>query len=181
MEKWFANSRREDWCDDWIAGEALLPLLRLGRVEEAAKFHVRYWKLIRAGTGYQWFWGPQLSFLALTDNIDRGVRVFQTMLTAAFEQPDLLSRFHFLEHALVLFHRVVQVRQKPIRMRVPPTASLHDPSNRYRPSAVLDWIEELATDIAKQFDARNDNDYHVRLLRFRREMERFATPYPIAK
>ena len=181
MDKWFGNSRREDWCDDWIGGEALLPLLRLGRVEQAATLHVRYWKQIRAGSGYQWFWGPHLSFLGLTDNIDRGIRVFQTMFAAAFEQPDLLSRFHFLEHALVLFRRVVQVRPKPIRLRVPPSTSLHDPGSRYRPAVVLSWIEETATDIARQFDARNGNDYHMRLLQYRREMERFTTPYPIDK
>lgn len=181
VEKWFATARREDWCDDWLASEAILPLFRLGRIAEAMTYHNRYWKTIRTGTGYQWFWGPHLSFLGLTDNIERGVRVFQTMLLAAFEQPDLMSRFHFLEHALVLFRRVAQVREKPIRLRVPTSATLHDPSNRHRPSAVLAWIEETATDIAKQFDARNGNDYYMRLLQYRREMEQFARPFPIVK
>jgi hypothetical protein len=181
VRKWFADPRRERWCDDWLCGESLLPLLRLGRVEEAAGYHRQSWKTIRPGNGYQWFWGPHLSFLALTDNLDRGVRLFQSMLPAAFDQADRLSQLHFLEHALVLFRRLAAVRTKAVRLRVPPSLSWHDPGGRYAPSAVLGWIEETATDIARKFDERNGNGYHAELLEYRRGMVQAVRPYPLGK
>jgi hypothetical protein len=79
--------------------------------------------------------GSAPSFLALTDNVDRGVRVFQTLLSAAFEQPDLLSRFHFLEHALVL-----SPRREPTGASA--SESLHDPKSHT--AAEFAWIEETA-------------------------------------
>jgi hypothetical protein len=179
IDRWFADPWRAAFFDDQMAGHALLPLLRLGRAADAVALHRRSWRKIRPGHGYNWSWGPHLSFLGLTGNRDRGVRLFQTLLPVAFGQPDLLSKFHFLEHALVLFRRLAADRPNAIRLRVPDSVPWHDPAGRYKPAAVQGWIEREAEAIARQFDARNGNTYHVDLLAERRDMDRFAGPCPV--
>lgn len=178
-DRWFSDPRRAAFFDDQMAGDSLLPLLRLGRAADAAALHRRSWRKIRPGHGYNWSWGPHLSFLGLTGNLDRGVRLFQTLLPIALGQADLLSRFHFLEHALVLFRRLAADRPGPIRICVPESVPWRGPYGRYEPAAVLAWIEQEAEAIARQFDARNGNTYHVDLLGERRSMDRFAQPYPV--
>jgi hypothetical protein len=173
-DRWFVTPRREAFYDDQIAGDALLPLLRLGRAADAVALHRRSWRKIRPGQGYWWSWGPHLSFLGLTNNPDRGVQLFQTLLPVALGQPDLLSRFHFLEHALVLFRRLAADRPGAVRLRVPDSVSWYDPDGRYEPAPILAWIEQEAEAIARQFDARNGNTHHVDLLAERRAMDRFV-------
>jgi hypothetical protein len=180
VDRWFDDPRREVFYDDQIAGDALLPLLRLGRAADAVALHRRSWRKIKPGQGYWWSWGPHLSFLGLTGNLERGVRLFQTLLPVALGQPDLLSRFHFLEHALVLFRRLAADRPSAVRMGVPDSVPWHDPDGRYKPSAVLGWIEREVEAIARQFDARNGNTYHVDLLAERRAMDRFTRPCPVS-
>jgi cellulose synthase operon protein C len=178
IDRWFADPGREAFYDDQMAGDALLPLLRLGRAADAVDLHRRSWRKIRPGRGYIWSWGPHLSFLGLTGNLDRGARLFQTLLPVALGQSDLLSRFHFLEHALVLFRSLVAGRPKAVRLRVPESVPWYHPDGRYEPAAVLDWIDQEADAIARRFDERNGNTYHADLLAERRGMDRFARPCP---
>jgi hypothetical protein len=177
-DRWFAGGGRTAWYDPLMAGEALLPLLQAGRAADAVALHRRTWRAVRPGAGYDWSRGPHLSLLGLTGNLDRGARLFQALLPVALSQPDPLSRYHFLEHALVLFRQLVPGRSRPIRLRVPESVPWHDPGGRYEPAPVLAWIEREAGAIARQFDQRNGNTYHAGLLAERRGMDRLARPVP---
>jgi hypothetical protein len=171
-DAWFANPRRKSEYDEWIGGEALLPFLRLGRVSDAKALYDRLRRALRPTTGYLWHWGPYLSFPALTGDLDWGVKLFETLLPIAMGQSDLLSRFHFHEHAIVLFRQLAAERPKQIRLRVPTSMQWQSPESHYEPAQILSWINSEAVEIARRFDERNGNAFYAELLDRQRNLER---------
>src|SRR5262249_5055056 len=97
----------------------------------------------------------------------------------AMGQSDLLSRFHFYEHAVVLFCELVNVHKEAIRLRVPPHLPWYDPSGKYEPKDILKWIDAEAGDIARRFDERNGNAFYAEWLRYQRESVERAQSIPI--
>ncbi len=158
--------------EEWVVGEALLPLFLLSRVEDALRYHKLTEGTFKHHIGYMWHWGPHMTLLALTDNYTAGLRCFEAALPLALAQPDLLSQFHFLEHAVVLFDRVAAVRDQKMRLRVPSNVAWHSPDALYEPVTVRGWLETEARSAAERFDARNGNDYFRRSLEERRDLLR---------
>jgi hypothetical protein len=176
---WFADQGRQTFFDALIAGEALLPLFRLGRMKEAIELHKHVRRAIRPDTGFIWHWGPILSFLGLTQNLGLGVRQFEKLLPIATGQTDLLSRFHFHEHATVLFRQLSDVHKKAIRLRVSPSQPWYDAKGKYEPREILQWVDNEVDEIARRFDERNGNTCYVDLLRDQRELGDLAQSIPI--
>ncbi len=158
--------------EEWVVGEVLLPLFLVGRVADALRFHRLTEGTFRNRIGYMWHWGPHMTLLALTDNYSAGLRCFEAALPVAMAQPDLLSRFHFLEHAVVLFDRVANVRDQKVRLRVPSEFAWYSPDGMYDPAAVQAWLDTEARAAAERFDARNANDYFATSMQERRDLLR---------
>ena len=81
----------------------LLPLLRLGRTDEAVSLHLQGYRLVaRGGKGYVSSVADHLLFLAVTGNFDRAVRIFEKHLADASTLADLASKFDYYEAAWFL-------------------------------------------------------------------------------
>lgn len=169
-EKYLAT--RSIRSEEWVVGEVLLPLFLVGRVAEALQYHRLTESTFRNRIGYMWHWGPHMTLLALTDNYSAGLRCFEAALPVAMSQPDLLSRFHFFEHAVVLFDRVAAVRDNKSRLRIPSEIAWHSPDGLYEPAAVRAWLETEARTAADRFDSRNGNNYFRQSLEERRDLLR---------
>ncbi len=179
VERFFARPRRSRRLDDWYMGDALFHYWHIGRVAEAADFHRISWRNFDPNGGYYWYWAPHLSFLAVTDNLDRGLKVFDKQLPVAMRQTDLLSQYYFLSHAAPLVERLAATRDKPVSLHVPKAMELFDPSGSYRLDRIASWVVETAEKIASRFDARNGNDYQSSLLRSRRALAGSVRPFTI--
>lgn len=160
--------------------ELLLPLLRLGRVEQAVDYHRSGFKLLD-GKPHEHFlteYADHLSFLALTDNWPRGVGILNRVLPAAMTTASIGLRFDFFLAARLFLHRLGQQSPQPIGMHVPSAFSLYDVSGRYDPKSLEDWFRSELLDLAGRFDARNGNGYFKQRIDDLDSLDRLACPCP---
>ena len=129
----------------WVAHYAMRALLRLGRPAPAAD---AYRLMVRKSTpprGSAWEWGRMMEFLGHTDNVARGVGLFESSLGRAFEGTDLLGRLHYLMGAVVVFDRLAATRTA-VSLRLPKDVPVYDPAGKYAPAALREWSRGAAAE-----------------------------------
>jgi hypothetical protein len=161
--------------------ELLLPLLRLGKVEEALGYHRQGWPLVarKPTQHYLTEYADHLTFLALTDNWARGLQIVGRVLPAALATVSLSLRFDFILSALLFFERLAESGQDAVKLRLPAGFPLHQDQGEYRPADLLPWLRQQADDLAGRFDARNGNAFFRDRLAELAELKRLARPCPL--
>jgi hypothetical protein len=155
----------------------LLPLLRLGKVERAARYYRAGYKLVRPNPKFVRHKAYHLAFLALTGNLDRAVRLFERHLPEAVRTPSDYWRFEFYAAARLFLDRLCEGQEIP-PIRVP--EELRDGAEPTLPAqAVAAWFDDRLSELAAAFDARNGNDGHTRRLGWFRDHARYAVRHPI--
>ena len=97
----------------------LLPLLQLGEVEKAAEYHKKGYRSIRNRRNFLDNVGDHLTFLALTDNLSQGVKLFEHHLEWALESQDLFCRWRFYLAAHFFVSRLAESGQSSVKLRLP--------------------------------------------------------------
>jgi hypothetical protein len=157
----------------------LLPLLRLGRVEEAAVWHQRGYRLVRTNREFLAEVGRHLRFLALTDNWGPGLRMFESHLAWAVETFDLSRRFEFYLAAHLLLDRLHDAGRSTLDLRLPRSVPMFDEKGHYDTVALRTWLAQECRTLAARFDARNGNDYFTRRLETQPREKELVSPYPL--
>ncbi|MEV8532317.1 tetratricopeptide repeat protein [Streptomyces sp. NPDC051211] len=137
---------------------SLLPLLRLGRFDEARAHHLRGYRMARGNESLLRSIGKHIEFCALTGNESRGLEILSEHSAHLRPLADLEARVTFYGGVLVLLRRLAELGHGD-----GPAAPFEG-----TPRTVHELYEILhadALDIARRFDARNGNS---------RVSERFA-------
>ncbi|WP_435192371.1 hypothetical protein [Streptomyces sp. bgisy126] len=127
---------------------ALLPLLRLGRADEARSHHLTGYRRVRGSTGMQHEVGLHLEFCALSRNEGRGLEVLaeNRPLFEATGAP--LDRLGFLTGVEVLLARLVEDGHAETPVAGPP-------GRNWTAGGLLAHVRAEADRLAAAFDARN--------------------------
>ncbi|MBB4162370.1 tetratricopeptide repeat protein [Streptomyces cinereoruber] len=127
---------------------ALLPLLRLGRTDEARSHHLTGYRRVRGNTGMQHEVGLHLEFCALSRNEGRGLEVLaeNRPLFEATGAP--LDRLGFLTGVEVLLARLVEDGHGETPVAGPP-------GRNWTAGELLGHVRGEADRLAAAFDARN--------------------------
>jgi hypothetical protein len=157
----------------------LFPLLRQGRPGEAMAHHHRGYRLVAGNRKFVGEAGKHLTFLALTDNLARAVKLFEKHLAWAVETRDLLLRFDFYLAARFLLERVAEAGEGALKLRLPASFPAHQEGGRYEVAALAAWFEAALGELAGRFDARNGNDGFARRLHEARGWKEWVTPFPL--
>jgi hypothetical protein len=161
-------------------GSMLLPFIRCGRLADALDCHLRGYPLAAEDILYLDIVGEHIEFLALTDNLDRALALFERHLPWWPRTHEVLDRFWFGLCSRCLFHRLRDTGRKRIRFRVPKEMPFRRPGGWYAPSQVAAWLDNEARRIAAAFDARAGNDsFTRRFLGSREDLHRWVTPTPL--
>ncbi|MBU8894381.1 hypothetical protein DRW03_31430 [Corallococcus sp. H22C18031201] len=144
-------------------GTLLYPLFRLGRMEEARDCHQRGYALIAKNREFLATVGEHLEFLGLTDNLERGLALFERHLGWALEHASRRDRFTFYTAAGFLLGRVVSAGRATATLRLPRDFELYQSNSTYETRALAAWMDAQSRDLALQFDARNGTDRFARL------------------
>jgi hypothetical protein len=158
---------------------SLLPLVRLGRLEEAMANHRKGYRLIAGNRYYLQRFAQHLDFLAITDNLAKGLKLFEAHFPWSLECFDLDDRFRFSLASRFLFERLLLSGKKTVKLRMPSTFPLFNDSGKYDLSALIAWLEADSVDLAARFDARNGNDSFARRIEASRELQALVTPFPL--
>jgi hypothetical protein len=159
----------------------LLPLLQLGQVEQAAEYHHKGYRPIATNRNYLAQIGDHLLFLALTENLSRGIHLFEKHVSWALEVNDQRERWLFFLGARFLLSRVVENGTTSLKLRLPKALPCYQEEGRYESAVLASWVDETCRDLAAQFDARNGNDGFARRLTAQRRLKRWLTPYPLGR
>jgi len=128
-------------------GTALLPYVRVGRLDDARAAHLKGYRLVRGQLSFQDTVADHLRFLALTGNEARGLEVLaehRSMLTA-HEHP--LAGLAFLAAVGLLARRVAEVTGAATPVPGPDAAATA--------GELADWCRREALTLAAAFDGRN--------------------------
>jgi hypothetical protein len=143
-------------------GNLLLPLVRLGRVEEAVSLHLQGYRLIARGAkGYISSVSDHIEFLVVTQNFDRAVRIFEKHLADAAALADLSSKFDYYNASWFLLDELRECGRETLKLRLPPALEVYDESGAYQTSRLAGWFLHQAEALAARFDARNESDYYA--------------------
>jgi hypothetical protein len=147
----------------------LLPLLRLGRVDEAARHYLKGSRLVARNPDFLRANASNLRFLALTDNFAQAKALFERKLTWALETHNLAARFEFLLAARLLVGRLE--RTGPREWRLPRELAGRE---------LVPWLDDELGSIAARFDERNGNAHHRGLVAGNPGLEKLAKSHPLA-
>ncbi|WP_327736302.1 tetratricopeptide repeat protein [Streptomyces nojiriensis] len=131
-----------------LLATSLLPLLRLGRADEARSHHLRGYRMARGNESLLPSVGRHIEFCALTGNESRGLEILADHAAHVTPLANLDDRLDFHSGILVLLRRLRQLGHG--RTPAVPYEAI--------PRTVDELYEVLYTgclDIARQFDARN--------------------------
>ena len=140
----------------------LLPLLKLGRTEEATNYHQKGYKLIKQNPDFLEVMGFHLAFLAHTRKLPEAVKLFERHLPWALETLVPEEKFIFYEHLLPLFSRLRETGEETLALRLPKSFPLFNRSGHYAVDALEAHVTETLSELAQAFDARNGTDYFQR-------------------
>lgn len=157
----------------------LEPLLRLGRPDDAARYH-------RSGLRTHARHIPALHvvcdhirFLTLTDNLAAAVTLAGRWTTEATSTPELLERFGFWLTVAFLAARLRLAGRETVRLPLPTNHPLYQPKGPLAVARLEEWATATAKGLAARFDARNQTDSHARRLRGLRALHRLVTPHKV--
>lgn len=157
-----------------------VPLLRLGRIDEAMAVHERGYRLTVRNAALVTQAGRHLQFLALTHNFPRAIRLVERYLPYCVGS-DPEDQVEFYPCLLTLVRMLKQTGQDAVRLRLTPPCPGIRPDGRYDLSDLEHRYHAAASDVCHRYDARDGNDYYTRLLGKHDELLSLARPIPLPR
>jgi hypothetical protein len=160
-------------------GSVLYPLLKLEQLEEARNCHLHGYPMVARNRDFLATVGEHIEFLALTDNLARGLTLFEKHLGWALNHASYRDRFTFHAAASLLLSRLVAEGRETVSLRLPKAFPLHQRQGTYETQVLHGWLEGQAKEIAGRFDARNGTDRFQKLLQRTHGLVNDVRPFPI--
>lgn len=151
----------KDKCEGlraWGHANALAPLVRLGRLDDAWTCHRRGLGMVNGRTGMLAAVGKHLAFLAAVGDLGRAVSLAGQHLALA----DRLTEHGRYRLDLGVWLVVCALRRYGISetdLRIPPWHPAFSPAGRYDVAALAERLGAAVGSLALRFDSRNGNDF----------------------
>lgn len=160
-------------------GSVLYPLLKLGRLEQARDCHLNGYPLVSRNRDFLATVGEHIEFLALTNNLARGLSLLEKHLVWGLTHANYRDRFTFHAAASLLLSLLVAEGRETVSLRLPREFPLHQPQGTYETKALHGWLEGEAKAIGDRFDARNGTDRFQKLLEHTHGLVKDVRPFPM--
>lgn len=143
----------------------LRPLLRLKRLDQAARLHRQGYRLIATNREFAGRIAEHLLFLVRARKLEKAARLFERHLPWALETANLDNRFLFYSAAELFLESAEAGKRWPNACR-----HLPDELAGLDSAGLADWFRSQAADLAAQFDRRNGNAYYAEQLQDARRL-----------
>ncbi|HEY3962957.1 MAG TPA: hypothetical protein VGM05_00245 [Planctomycetaceae bacterium] len=137
-------------------GRVLMPLFRLGRLEEAAEFHRKGYRLIQRNPEFLSQIANHLQFLSLTANTAQALKIVSLNLPFAITAVPG-RKFDFLVVASFALLFAAEQGTKTIKSLLPSSVPFFRENGQYPVRELQIELHKLAEDLASQLDRRNGN------------------------
>jgi len=160
----------------------LLPLVRLGRLDEAVDLHLQGYRLVAsAPKGALSNAAEHLEFLVVTENFDRAVSIFEKHLADASTIADAATQFDYYLASWFLLDQLPERGRgrTTLKLRLPRALPAYVEEGVYSTAGLAAWFLEQCEALAARFDARNESDYYTRSIRDTAALKELTTPRPV--
>jgi len=142
----------------------LLPLLKLGRLDQAAKGHKASYKQMRENRKFIGYAGQHLQYLALINDFTPAVKLLESRLAWALETRNGQDKLSFLLGARLLLARLVAQGRNTLKLLLPPSFEHAREDGQYATGDLAEKFLGMAKAVANEFDRRNGNDRYAKLV-----------------
>ncbi len=161
MEPLLEHPPKADDVYPWFVCEALFPLLRRNRRDEALCHQRRAFSGIVGNPKFLGHLATHISFLCVVDQLDQALEVFQQHLRFGINVPDQATRFWFQMHSWFLMQRLLDSKVLSINV---PKLSVVDSFPAARNGAcdtkeLGEWFERKSEVLRQEFNVRNGNEH----------------------
>jgi hypothetical protein len=137
----------------------LIPLVRLGRWEEAYALHLRGYNLIAGKVSLLSYLCEHLHFLGLYGDFEKGTQILEKHFGWSTKNTNIHDRYLFYRAALAFLDLMIDSGRESITLQLPESFPLESDNNVYRTSRLKDWFESRTREIGEKFDKRNGSDH----------------------
>ncbi|MFF9844190.1 tetratricopeptide repeat protein [Streptomyces sp. NPDC013740] len=148
-----------------VLASSLLPLLRLGRTEQARANHLRGYRLVRPMESMRSAVAQHIEFCALTGNEARALELLAERPAYFTDHGDPDSELDFLAVTALLMDRLVALGLGGQRVPGPAEGAGAAPAKEWTAAELAGHARTRAEELALRFDARNGTDRVSRLVR----------------
>jgi tetratricopeptide (TPR) repeat protein len=156
----------------------LLPLIRLGRHDEALRYHLKSFRLIANNKAFLDKVADHMICLALTENFKEATALVETHYAWTETNRDLFSHFRFFRAAWLLFELLAE-QDKWINLNMAHSFPLYSDDSLYECARLAAWFKQKAEGIATRFDERNETDFFMRTIAETPSLKELGAPFPL--
>lgn len=143
----------------------LIPLLRMGRADEAWKYHMRGYQMIASQRSMLDYLCEHLLFLALYGDLKGAARLLEKHFHWTLENTNVFERFMFYRAAWFFLERTEEAGRTVLELRMPRAFPLYNRCGYFYDTPELkEWFAAGARAIAVKFDARNGTPFFTEQL-----------------
>jgi hypothetical protein len=142
----------------------LVPLLRLGRRDEAWDFYSRSYYMLSQDRSMLDYLSDHFFFLSLYGDLEEAARILENHYHWTEENTNRYERFVFYRAAWLFLETAIEAGENWLNLRMPRSFPLYDSSHFYATPVLKEWFEERARALAAKFDARNGTDHFTKRL-----------------
>ncbi len=160
-------------------GMVVLPLFHLNQVKRAVNYH--YWgiQLMNKNPQYLYQFGQHLEFLALTGNLERGLRILEAVFLHFLQSKAYFRKFQFALGALLLFRILREDNRQEIALKLPKSFPLYEKEGRYSTESIITWLEAELEEIANLFANHFQNRHAHQTIARQADLQKLRRDYPI--
>jgi hypothetical protein len=144
--------------------KVLLPLLRLGRTDEAWQYHRRGYSMLAGDRAMLDYLCEHILFLSLYGDTKGAAQVLENHYHWTEENTNLYERFMFYRAAWLFLEVASDAGEDKLRLLMPRSFPLYEAGGEYETARLKGWFEARARELAQKFDERNGTDYFTREL-----------------
>jgi len=138
----------------------LLPLLRLGRYDQALEyFHHAYPGILRLNSGMLFYVGMEFRFACIAGLHTKADRLFEKHFANAVTTYDYENKFQFYLPSITYLDIKLNAGRHFLALTLPKKLKSLQTSNGVESSALKSWLQEQLIPIAARFDERNGNNF----------------------
>ena len=158
----------------------LLPLLRLGRQQEALRYHLKSYSLIANNKAFLDKVGDHMTCLALTENFKQATVLVETHYSWTETNRDLFSQYRFFRAAWLLFELLAE-RNRWVNLNMARSFPLYSDDSLYDCARLAAWFKQKAEGLARRFDERNETDFFMRTIADTPSLKELSACIPLRK
>lgn len=157
----------------------LLPLIRLGRQQEALSYHRKGYGLVSNNKGFLDHAADHLVFLALTENFEKAISLVEKHYPWTGTNRDVLQHFRFFRGAWLLCELLAETEQHSVKLNLPRSFPVYSEDGHYDALQLASWFKQKAEAIGRRFDARDETDFFARTMAETPSLKALRSPFPL--